>query len=176
MEIFSKRLKWLREKSGKTQKEVSEIIGVSQQYYGRFEKGTAEPNIETLAKISKLFDENLDFLFGTYNMDTDTDNLFYGYFSKRFDVEKNDKKLQDTIRFMNTNANEIDKETTEKTMIRLIAIQMEKVKEMETALELYFESAKNVPLISEAYLTMDYLNHSFKDFKERYFLNDFLKD
>ncbi|MDR6555497.1 helix-turn-helix transcriptional regulator [Paenibacillus qinlingensis] len=64
MEIFSERLKLARNKKGMTQKELSEEIGVSQQYYNQFEKNKGEPNLETLAKIATILKVNTDYLLG----------------------------------------------------------------------------------------------------------------
>lgn len=69
MEVFSARLKWLREKSGKSQRAMSELIGVSQPYYLKFEKGNGEPNLETLVKLSSVFNESTDFLLGITDYD-----------------------------------------------------------------------------------------------------------
>lgn len=81
MDIFSQRLKWLREKSGLTQKQVADKLGISQQYYGRFEKGTGQPNLETLVKIRKLFNESLDFLLGVTDFDKHAE-ILHSFFIK----------------------------------------------------------------------------------------------
>ena len=70
MEVFSARLKWLREKNGITQKIMAEHLGISQPYYGRFEKNTGEPNLEALVKISSILNESTDFLLGIQELDT----------------------------------------------------------------------------------------------------------
>lgn len=64
LEIFSARLKWLRENKGYTQKEMAEKLELSQQYYGRFEKNKGEPSLETLAKLAKILREDANFLIG----------------------------------------------------------------------------------------------------------------
>lgn len=64
MEVFSARLKWLREQNKVSQQEMANILGVSQPYYGRFERNLAEPNLETLVNISNYFEESVDFLLG----------------------------------------------------------------------------------------------------------------
>lgn len=64
MDIFSARLKWLREKNNYTQKEMAEKLGLSQQYYGRFEKNKGQPNLETLAKLPSILGESVDFMLG----------------------------------------------------------------------------------------------------------------
>lgn len=69
MDIFSARLKWVREKMGISQKEVAEQIGMSPQGYGKIENAQREPNLESLVKISLLFGESIDFLTGVTDLD-----------------------------------------------------------------------------------------------------------
>ncbi|AOK88511.1 helix-turn-helix domain-containing protein [Paenibacillus polymyxa] len=64
MEVFSARLKWLRESKGFSQQEMADMLDLSQSYYGRFERNKGEPNLETLAKISSILKESVDFLLG----------------------------------------------------------------------------------------------------------------
>ena len=64
MIIFSERLKKSREIKGYSQKEIAEYLGISQPYYGRFEKNTGEPNLEMLSKISEKLNVTIDYLLG----------------------------------------------------------------------------------------------------------------
>lgn len=64
MEIFSERLREARIKRNFTQKDISEAVGISQQYYNRFEKNKGEPNLETLFLIAKLLRVTSDYLIG----------------------------------------------------------------------------------------------------------------
>jgi transcriptional regulator with XRE-family HTH domain len=59
---FPQRLKATRESKGWTQKKVADAIGISQQFYGRFEKGTGEPNIKSLSRLSEVLAVSLDYL------------------------------------------------------------------------------------------------------------------
>lgn len=67
MKIFSERLKELRKVSGYTQQQIAEKLNVRQQSYMRYENGTGEPNLETVAAISKIFDVTVDYLLGLDN-------------------------------------------------------------------------------------------------------------
>lgn len=58
------RLKELRKNVRKTQKEVSELIGVASSTYSMYERGEREPDFETLDKICKLFNVSSDYLIG----------------------------------------------------------------------------------------------------------------
>jgi len=64
LDVFSARLKWLRERKGLTQSEVANSIGMSQSGYTKIEQGQREPKLEVLALLPKIFDESVDFMLG----------------------------------------------------------------------------------------------------------------
>ena len=64
MQIFCERLKELRGLYHYTQRQMAEKIGISQPSYIRYENGTSEPTLETLAKIANIFDVSADYLIG----------------------------------------------------------------------------------------------------------------
>lgn len=64
MKVFSERLRDLRKSAGLTQQQISERLHISQQSYARYESGTGEPNLETLAKIAAILDVTSDYLLG----------------------------------------------------------------------------------------------------------------
>ena len=53
-----------RTAAGLTQKQVADLLGVSQPVYQRFEKGIFECNYEQLSKLSEIFDVTVDYLLG----------------------------------------------------------------------------------------------------------------
>lgn len=53
-----------RKASNLTQKQVADMLGVSQPVYQRFEKGIFECNYEQLYKLSDIFDVSIDYLLG----------------------------------------------------------------------------------------------------------------
>ena len=61
---FGDRLKELRKSKKLTQVQVSEMIGVQQGTYSRWENGTLEPNLDVVVKLAKLFDTTTDDLLG----------------------------------------------------------------------------------------------------------------
>ena len=63
-DTFGDRLKELRKSKKLTQVQVSEMIGVQQGTYSRWENGTLEPNLEAVVKLAKLFDTTTDYLLG----------------------------------------------------------------------------------------------------------------
>jgi len=63
-EVFPSRLKKAREYTGITQKEAANALKISQSAYAHYESGNREPNLETVAMLTKLFDVNSDWLLG----------------------------------------------------------------------------------------------------------------
>ena len=64
MKVFQERLFALRKECEYTQREVAQMLGISQPSYIRYENGTSQPNLQTLAKIADIFDVSVDYLLG----------------------------------------------------------------------------------------------------------------
>ncbi|MBO4293317.1 MAG: Fic family protein [Clostridia bacterium] len=58
--MLGDKIKSYRESKKMTQNEVADIIGVSSATISKYEKGTLEPNIESLKKLSELFEISVD--------------------------------------------------------------------------------------------------------------------
>ena len=59
-----KTLKKLRTEKGISQKQLADVISVSQQSINKYENHNIEPDIETLIKIADYFDTSVDYLIG----------------------------------------------------------------------------------------------------------------
>ena len=59
-----RHLRELRKSRKLTQKQVSDVIGCTEQSYSRYETGEREPSIETLLKLSDFFGVTVDYLLG----------------------------------------------------------------------------------------------------------------
>ena len=59
-----KRLRYLREKAGLSQKALAEQIDVSQQSINKYENHNIEPDIETLIALADAFGVSVDYLIG----------------------------------------------------------------------------------------------------------------
>lgn len=57
-------LKYLRKRSGLTQKELAKLLGYEQTIVSMWENGTRDPNVQTLIELSKIFDCSIDELVG----------------------------------------------------------------------------------------------------------------
>lgn len=63
-ENFNENLKEARIKSGLSQKEVSENIGVAKSTYSLYESGNRGPNVNTIKKIADVLNVSVDTLLG----------------------------------------------------------------------------------------------------------------
>lgn len=64
MSILSERLKALRNEAGKTQEEMSKLIGISRSTYAEYERGKNKPPIQKLQIIADYFGVTVDYLMG----------------------------------------------------------------------------------------------------------------
>jgi transcriptional regulator with XRE-family HTH domain len=64
VEIFSYRLKLLRNQQQKTQQEVATYLGIARGSYAQYEIGRRLPDLYTLYKLANFFNVSSDFLLG----------------------------------------------------------------------------------------------------------------
>ena len=62
--MFSQILKNLRSGKGLSQRELSSQLGLSANCICEYEKGRSEPNLDTLMKLSSIFECSIDYLVG----------------------------------------------------------------------------------------------------------------
>mgnify|MGYP002577694512 FL=1 len=58
------RLKTLRLQRRLSQKEVANVLNISQQQYSRIEKEDLKINADKLIKLAKLFNTSIDYILG----------------------------------------------------------------------------------------------------------------
>lgn len=61
---YNEILKELREDNDYLQKEIANIIGISQQYYSEYEKGNRKLPIEHLIKLCNFYKISADYILG----------------------------------------------------------------------------------------------------------------
>lgn len=61
---FPNIFKHIREKSGLTQQQLADKLGISRSTVGMYEKGEREPNFETLELIADTFNVDMNYLLG----------------------------------------------------------------------------------------------------------------
>ena len=59
-----KRLRDLREDNDLLQKQVAQVLGISQQYYSEYEKGNRTIPISHLIKLAKYYRTSVDYIVG----------------------------------------------------------------------------------------------------------------
>ena len=64
MGILGERLRLLREKNGKTQEDISKVIGTTQQIYSRYETNKTELPVQHLLNLSSYYNVSTDYLLG----------------------------------------------------------------------------------------------------------------
>ena len=61
---WNENIRVYRERCGYSQKELSNILGVSERTLKRYEAGDSEPTISVLLKLSKIYDASIDSIIG----------------------------------------------------------------------------------------------------------------
>ena len=64
---FYQRLKDLKEDADLTQKQVADLIGVSMNHYGKYERGETDIPLEKAIILAKYYGVSLDYLAGLTN-------------------------------------------------------------------------------------------------------------
>ena len=59
-----KRLRDLREDSDMLQKDVANLLGISQQYYSEYEKGNRTIPVNHLITLAKYYGTSIDYIVG----------------------------------------------------------------------------------------------------------------
>lgn len=65
--MYMERLRILREKKGKLQKEIAEQLNMKQQQYQRYENGTTEMSITLLNILADYYQTSIDYIVGRTN-------------------------------------------------------------------------------------------------------------
>ena len=67
--LFGKVLRTLRQRNKLTQKQLADILGLSESAIGMYERGHREPDFETLECIADYFNVDMDYLTGRSNIE-----------------------------------------------------------------------------------------------------------
>ena len=62
--MYFKRLKDLRIDNDYLQKDIAKYLGITQQYYSRYELGQFTIPIEHIIKLAKLYNVSIDYIVG----------------------------------------------------------------------------------------------------------------
>ncbi|MBR6384820.1 MAG: helix-turn-helix transcriptional regulator [Ruminococcus sp.] len=72
---YYQRLKDLKEDADLTQKDVAEIIGVSVNHYGKYERGETDIPFEKVISLAEYYGVSLDYIAGRTNSKNPNENL-----------------------------------------------------------------------------------------------------
>lgn len=62
MKDFPSKLREIRKQKGFTQEGISQLLGIGQSSYAKWENGKTEPTLENIGKLSKILGVSIDFL------------------------------------------------------------------------------------------------------------------
>ena len=62
--MYFQRLRDLREDMDMTQKQISEILGIQQTVYSRYERGFQTIPVEHLVRLADFYDTSTDYILG----------------------------------------------------------------------------------------------------------------
>ena len=96
------RLIGLRQKSGLTQREVAQFLGVDRTTYVKYERGDSEPNFDTILKLADFFDTTTDYILGKTNnpksLDEQLEGIEFALFGEVRDMT--DEEKQDVLEYI----------------------------------------------------------------------------
>lgn len=64
MKSYNEIIRELREDNDKTQKEIADYLGTTQQVYSRYEKGENEMPIRHIISLCKYYNASSDYILG----------------------------------------------------------------------------------------------------------------
>ncbi len=64
MKSYNEIIRELREDNDKTQKEIADYLGTTQQVYSRYEKGENEMPIRHIISLCKYYNVSADYMLG----------------------------------------------------------------------------------------------------------------
>jgi len=70
-ELIAESISTFRKSNNLSMKDVSELIGITPQAYGAYERGRNEPPAEVLVRLSMLYDVSIDVLVQKDNLNKD---------------------------------------------------------------------------------------------------------
>lgn len=73
--MYGEKIKKYRENKNMTQEEIANILGVRAATISKYEKGVLEPNIESLKKLSEIFEVSVDELLKDEDFDISKINI-----------------------------------------------------------------------------------------------------
>ena len=86
-----KRIKDLREDNDKFQKDIAQLLGISQQYYSEYESGKRTIPIQHLITLAKYYNTSIDYIVDLINSDIPLESNSKNNLNKK-NIMKNKKE------------------------------------------------------------------------------------
>ena len=98
------RLKILRTEKGYSQKDIAQLLGITQQAYANYERGARQADYDTLNKLADIFGVSVDYILGrtedlnNNDLDKQLDGVDFALWGEVHDLT--DEEKQDIINFV----------------------------------------------------------------------------
>ncbi|MBQ8749487.1 MAG: helix-turn-helix transcriptional regulator [Clostridia bacterium] len=90
----------LRKRANKTQSQMAKLLNIAQTTYSKYELGTAEPNIQTINQLAKIFNCDVAYLVADDVEVKDNRVVVYGKNNYK-EVQLNEEEIEVVINFLN---------------------------------------------------------------------------
>lgn len=98
--MFQDRIKQLRLKNKLTQQEVADKLGVTRPAYTAYETGKRQPDFDTLAELSALFDVSTDYLLGKDSVPNRELGAKGSLVATHIDDDASDEDIEDILNYI----------------------------------------------------------------------------
>jgi transcriptional regulator with XRE-family HTH domain len=109
MEIFSRRLKWLRGLKLISPKDMAKKLDMSYSGYMKIEYNQRDPKLETLVQISKILEESIDFLLGVIDYTKSMERISIQIEQIKEDIKKSQTLLGELLMEQYISVNNVPK-------------------------------------------------------------------
>ncbi len=103
--MFSERIKSLRKIKKKNQEDIADLLGITRQAYGYYEKGSRQPDFESLKKLANYFEVSIDFLLTGNKSSSSPDEMWKEFLNPKTQIffkdlkDAPEEKIEELIRF-----------------------------------------------------------------------------
>lgn len=98
--MIKDKIKNLRIANKKTQRQMAKLLNLSQTAYSKYELGTAEPNIQTINELAKIFNCDVAYLVADDVEVKDNRVVVYGKNNYK-EVQLSEEEIEVVINFLN---------------------------------------------------------------------------
>jgi transcriptional regulator with XRE-family HTH domain len=103
--LFADRLTYARKKKNYTQQRIADYLGITRPAYTAYERGSRQPDYDTLSKLSELLEVSIDYLLTGKEQENTTAEMWKELLDPKTQVffkdlqEAPEEKIEELIRF-----------------------------------------------------------------------------